>query len=177
MDDEDLELRPRPRQPYQLNASRVAVPILALESTLKLLRRVGGRESAVFWYGEKDATGNATVAYVVAPQQLSHPRNYHVPASSVSEMVRRLKPSWKPIAQIHSHPGDNVEHSRYDDRMAISTKVLSLVVPRYGYWTGAFPERIGIHEWQNNHWYLLTEADAQARIHLANGTVTVEDLR
>ncbi|HWV46959.1 MAG TPA: hypothetical protein VN039_13220 [Nitrospira sp.] len=177
MNDEDLELRPQPRQPYQLGASCVVVPILALEGTLGLLRRAGRLESAVFWYGTKDAAGNATVSYVVAPQQLSRPRNYHVPAASVGDMVRRLKPGWKPIAQIHSHPGDAVEHSNYDDRMAISTRALSLVVPRYGHWSGTFPERIGVHEWQNNYWYLLTMAHARSRIRLVNGEVVVEDLR
>jgi hypothetical protein len=92
-------------------------------------------------------------------------------------MVRRLKPGWKPIAQIHSHPGDNVEHSVYDDRMAISIKALSLVVPRYGHWSGTFPECIGVHEWQNNHWHLLSMDDSRARIRLTNREFIVEDCR
>lgn len=177
MTDEDLDPRPRAARPYQPSASCVLVPVLALEGTLSLLRRAGRYESAVFWYGTKDASGNATVTYVVAPQQISRPRNYQVPAASVSAMVGRLQPGWKPIAQIHSHPGDNVEHSNYDDRMAISTKALSLVVPRYGQWSGTFPERIGVHEWQNSYWHLLTSAQAHARIRVANIAVTVEDLR
>lgn len=177
MYDEDPERRPLPPQPYQSSTSCVSVPILALEGTLSLLRRAGRYESSVFWYGIKDATGNAAVTYVVAPQQLSRPRNYHVPAASVSDMVRRLRPGWKPIAQIHSHPGDNVEHSNYDDRMAISTKALSLVVPRYGHWSGTFPERIGVHEWQDGYWHLLTLTEARTRVRLVSNEVTVEDLR
>lgn len=177
MYDEDLERRPPPTRPYQPSASCVSVPVLALEGTLSLLRRAGRYESSVFWYGIKDATGRAMVSYVVAPHQLSRPRNYHVPAASVSDMVRRLRPGWKPIAQIHSHPGDDVEHSNYDDRMAISTKALSLVVPRYGHWSDMFPERIGVHEWQSGYWYLLTLVEARARIRLVSSEVTLEDLR
>jgi hypothetical protein len=177
MHDEDMGLRRRPAQPYQSGTNCVTLPTLALEGTLALLRQAGRYESAVFWYGAKDDAGNATVSYVVAPQQLSRPRNYHVPAASVGDMVRRLKPGWKPIAQVHSHPGDNVEHSVYDDRMAISTKALSLVVPRYGHWSGTFPEWIGVHEWQNNYWHLLTVVDARSRIRLASREVLVEDLR
>jgi hypothetical protein len=177
MHDEDFELRQRPAQPYRKPSILTLVPSVALESTVALLRRAGRYESAVFWYGTKDGTGNATVAYVVSPQQISRPRNYHVPSSSVSAMVKRLRPGWRPIAQIHSHPGDNVEHSVYDDSMAISTKVLSLVIPRYGNWSGIFPEGVGVHEWQNDYWHLLTNADAQARIRVVERDVTVEDLR
>jgi hypothetical protein len=177
MHDEDLELRPRSTQQYRLAAIHALLPISALDATLALLKRAGRNESAVFWYGPKDDAGNATVCYVVAPKQISRPRNYLVPAPEVSEMVRRLKPGWRPIAQIHSHPGDNVEHSVYDDRMAISIKALSLVVPRYGHWSGTFPERVGVHEWQNSHWHLLSLDAAQARIRLMSREVTVEDLR
>ena len=177
MYDEDPEKRQPPPAPYQPGASYVSVPVDAFARTLLLLRRAGSFESSVFWYGTKDAEENATVAYVVAPQQLSRPRNYHVTAASVSAMVRRLSPGWKPIAQIHSHPGDSVEHSTYDDRMAISTNALSLVVPRYGRWSGMFPERIGVHEWQKGYWHLLTLSEARGRIQLTSGEVTVEDLR
>lgn len=177
MNDEDFGLRPRATQPYLPNALCTLIPVAALEGTLALLRRAGRHESAVYWYGTKNDNGTATVSYVVAPEQISRPKNYHVPASSMSEMVRRLKPGWKPIAQVHSHPGDSVEHSHYDDRMAISTKALSLVVPRYGHWSGSFPEHIGVHEWQRNYWHLLPLDNARARIRLITGEVTVQDLR
>lgn len=177
MNDEDWGLRPRAIRPYRPGTLCTLVPITALEGTLALLRRAGRHESAVYWYGTKTEAGLATVSYIVAPGQISRPRNYHVPASAVSQMVGRLQPGWKPIAQIHSHPGDDVEHSRYDDRMAISTKALSLVVPRYGQWSGSFPERIGVHEWQNDYWHLLSLDNARARIRLIAGEVMIEDLR
>lgn len=177
MNEEDWGLRPRATRPYRPSALCTFVPIAAIEGTLALLQRAGRRESAVYWYGTKTEAGLATVTYVVAPEQISRPRNYHVPASAVSSMVRRLQPGWKPIAQIHSHPGDDVEHSRYDDQMALSTRALSLVVPRYGHWSDAFPKHIGVHEWQDDYWHLLSLDTAQARIRLITGEVTIEDFR
>ena len=176
MESEHLALRPRPMSVYHLQA-RLAVPPAALEITLQLLQRAGRRESSVFWYGNRDEEGNGLVAYVAAPQQHMRPLNYSVPASSVTSMTRRLKQGWKPLAQIHSHPGSQVEHSLYDDQMAISKRALSIVFPYYGRWSGTFPNGVGIHEWQTDGWHLLTHSQAIRRVEIASGQVVAEDLR
>ena len=38
---------------------------------------------------------------------------------------------WVAVGQLHSHPGRDVEHSWYDDENAISTRIVSIVVPGY----------------------------------------------
>lgn len=179
MDDdrEDELTRPPPRTPYRCVAQRLQVPHDGLSATLALLRRANRRESGVLWYGKRDATGNGMLAYVVAPRQRMSWGNYHVPADALAEVVCRLPADWKPLAQLHSHPGLGVEHSRYDDRMASSRRALSLVFPFHGRHDSTFPLGVGVHEWQDDYWHLLSLQQAARRVVLCDGTVTVDDLR
>src|SRR5205085_7741637 len=115
-------------------------------------------------YGPKDAAGNGRVTYIAAPRQHMAPRNYHVPSDALSELVRGLAENWVPLAQVHSHPGVNVEHSNYDDRMLSTRKALSLVFPFYGHPDDRFPRGIGIHEFQIDYWHLLDAGNAARRV-------------
>lgn len=180
MDDEpeDTMQRPPPHTAYRTAGLQLQVPGDALNATLTLLQRAGGRESGVFWYGERDAAGNGLVAYIVAPRQRMSWGNYHVPADALAEVVQRLRANWKPLAQLHSHPGIGVEHSRYDDCMTSSRNALSLVLPFHGRLHSTFPLGVGVHEWQDDYWHLLSLEQASRRIVLlAAGAVTVDDLR
>lgn len=177
MDTEDDLLRPPPVEPYRTGDLQLRVPADALKATIGLLRKAGRRESGLFWYGPRDTAGNGSVAYVVAPRQRMTWGNYAVSAEALAEIVHRLPDGWKPLAQVHSHPGQGVEHSNYDDRMVSSRRALSLVFPSYGRCTAPFPIGIGVHEWQNDYWHLLDVTTAQNRVVLIGGTVRVEDLR
>jgi hypothetical protein len=177
MDDEDDLFRPPPPCPYQPGAAQLHVPMTALTATLTLLQRAGRRESGVFWYGARQPDGSGQVAYVVAPRQRMSWGNYHVPAAALAEVVHRLPEGWKPLAQVHSHPGVRVEHSNYDDRMASSRKALSLVFPFYGRLSSAFSAGVGVHEWQADYWHLLAPDIASQRVVLTDGEVRVEDFR
>jgi hypothetical protein len=118
------------------------------------------------------------VKLVVAPRQAMQRANYLIPAEAVAQVVRQLPDDWRPLAQVHSHPGIWVEHSRYDDRMALSQRVLSLVFPRYGHaMPAAFPSAVGVHECQDGYWHLLPEALAASRLRVTAETVQVVDLR
>ncbi|HUO22703.1 MAG TPA: Mov34/MPN/PAD-1 family protein [Caulobacteraceae bacterium] len=177
MDDEDDLFRPPPPCPYQPSAVQLHVPMTALTATLTLLQRAGRRESGVFWYGARHPDGGGQVAYVVAPRQRMSWGNYGVSATALAEVVHRLPDGWKPLAQVHSHPGGRVEHSNYDDRMASSRKALSLVFPFYGRLNSVFPVGVGVHEWQNDYWHLLPPDTAAKRVVLTDGEVRVEDFR
>jgi hypothetical protein len=178
MEDEDDLLRPRPLYPYRPVDLQLRVPIGALTATLELLYRAGRRESGVFWYGPRDHAGNGDVAYVVAPRQRMSWGNYAVSGEALAEVVNRLHDGWKPLAQVHSHPGLRVEHSNYDDRMASSRRALSLVFPSYGRPAGEpFPAGVGVHEWQDDYWHLLDPDFAERRVILVDGTAQVEDMR
>lgn len=177
MENEDEPFRPAPLRPYQPGNDQLRAPTPALTVTLSLLQRAGRRESGLFWYGPKDAVGNACVAYVVAPRQRMSRGNYFVSAEALAEVVHRLSDDWKPLAQIHSHPGLRVEHSIYDDRMASSRRALSLVFPCYGRLHQRFPLTVGIHEFQNDYWYMLDAENAARRVTACDGDVRMDDLR
>jgi hypothetical protein len=135
-------------------------------------------ESACFWYGTLDAAGNGAVKALVIPAQSNTWGNFHVEPGAIQAMSRATKPQgWRNLAQIHTHPGTMVEHSSYDDVHANSRNALSIVIPHYGQWDGAWPESIGVHEHQGEGWHLLSDAEAAVRtrivpaaeIHLLDG--------
>jgi hypothetical protein len=177
METEDDLFRPPPSSPYQPVDLQLRVPSDALTATLDLLRGAGRRESGLFWYGLRDSSGNGIVTYVVAPRQRMSRGNYHISAQDMGEVVHRLPDDWKPLAQVHSHPGVGVEHSRYDDHMLSSRRVLSLVFPSYGRGRRVFPAGVGVHEWQNGYWHLLDFVSARHRVVPIDARVRVEDLR
>lgn len=177
MDSEDDLFRLPPPCPYEPVDLQLSVPAEGLTATTALLRRAGRCESGLLWYGPRDSAGNGTVAYVVAPRQRMTWGNYSISAEALAEVVHRLNAHWKPLAQVHSHPGMRVEHSSYDDRMASSRRALSLVFPSYGRSVKPFPAGVGVHEWQNEYWHLLDLPLAQHRIVLIDGAVQVEDMR
>jgi hypothetical protein len=176
-DREDDLPRAHPRSPYRPVDLTLQLPLEALNATLGLLQRATRCESGVLWYGERDPDGDGTVAYVVAPRQRMSWGNYHIPPDALAEVVHRLPEHWKPLAQVHSHPGIGVEHSRYDDRMASSRRALSLVFPFHGHLRAAFPTGVGVHEWQDDYWHLLDLKQAKRRVILGPGAVRVDDLR
>ena len=164
-------------QPYLPDGRVLVVPANAVVATSNLLRRAGKLEACVFWYGTR-AEGEATVKAVRAPHQTATRFNYHVDEVAMSLMCQTLAPEWRPLAQIHSHPGPSVEHSPYDDTMVSSKRALSLVFPNYGNIGGLWPCGIGVHEWQSEYWHLLTPDQAIARVQLAGETpISIEDLR
>jgi hypothetical protein len=180
-DDEDsLEWRPRPSEPYSRPQAVLWVPVQAVERTISVLRRYVRLEAACFWYGLRDGKENGVVKAVVVPLQANRWGNYHIPSRSISAMSAATSPSgWVCLAQVHSHPSSFVEHSSYDDENASSQRILSVVIPNYGRWHGRWPTGTGVHECQNNYWYQLSDADAASRIQLKSGPeqVTFIDLR
>jgi hypothetical protein len=179
MDAEDFLWRPPAPTPYLPGPQTLALSTAALRSTLTMLQCAGARESGAFWYGPRDAAGSGTVRAVIAPRQAMARGNYHVSPAAMSAMVDLLPDgTWKPLAQIHRHPGASVEHSRYDDEMAASTRALSIVFPFYGRWSGPWPHGIGVHEHQSDYWHLLSAANAAHRVHLAaDADIFTKDLR
>lgn len=177
--DDDMGVRRRSTLRYRQSDAILAVPASALRATLALLQASGAKETCVFWYGPRAADGSGDVAAVIAPKQQMRPGNYLVSAAAMSEMVNLVTESgWKPLAQIHSHPGRNVEHSPYDDRMVSTRRALSLVFPLYGHWQRQWPLGVGVHEHQDDYWHLLSDDAATRRVKvISEGSAVVKDLR
>lgn len=175
--DEDFLKRPPAPRPYMAGPAVLHIPPSAVVATRSLLQRAGRKEACVFWFGEKN--GEASVVKSVrAPEQRCMPGNYHVEVEWMSNMVRNMPAGWRPLAQIHSHPGVNTEHSRYDDKMISSRKILSLVFPTYGVPSAPWPRGVGIHEWQSDYWHMLAPVYADRRIKLMDDcSIEVKDFR
>lgn len=165
-----------PTAPYVPTEAKLTVPQEAIVATYRLLQAAGRLESCVYWYGLRDGS-DGVVTCVRAPEQQSSRFNYHISEAALSRMAASVPDEFRPLAQIHSHPGHSVEHSPYDDEMVGSRRALSIVFPHYGRAVGAWPKGIGIHEWQRGYWHLLTDEYAASRVVLGDGPVTVEDLR
>ena len=165
----------------------------ALRLTGSILREAGRFESCCFWFGPRGSAGSGTVTAIVIPDQENRPGNYHVTAEAMLQVAAAVRDrGWRNLAQIHSHPGDDVHHSTYDDQMANSRRALSLVFPRYGYFTSAwrwrgwlwclwpteFPGTIGVHAFVRNRWAYLDPRERAAAIRIAFvGGPEIIDLR
>ncbi|HEV2160668.1 MAG TPA: Mov34/MPN/PAD-1 family protein [Stellaceae bacterium] len=160
------------------------VPIGTIHTTVAFLRSFGQFEACCFWLGHRQPDGAGLVQAVVVPQQKSNPGNYHIAPEAMVEVAAAVRHhGWKNLAQIHSHPGDDVHHSAYDDQMANSRRALSLVFPRYGrlkaawrwrrwiwrLWPSEFPDAIGIHAFIGGRWTYLAQADRAPAIKLVAG--------
>ena len=170
--------RPRPLRPYAPTEATLFVPAEAITATMLLLQAAGRREACTFWYGKREGT-NSTVTAVRAPAQHSTPFNFHVDEVALSLMAATLADDLRPLVQVHSHPGHDVEHSRYDDVMIGSKRALSLVFPLYGQDVpiAVWHEQVGVHEWQESYWHLLPPSLARNRLIVTVGAVDVRDLR
>lgn len=157
--------RASPPRPYRPTGDRLIVPVDAVEATLTSLRRFGDQESGLFWYGRREGS-LSIVTSVRTPRQRMTPFNYRVSAEAMTQMGASLDEELRPLAQVHSHPGWDTEHSSYDDEMASSRRALSLVFPHYGRLHAAWPEGVGVHEWQIDYWQRLSTAETRNRITL-----------
>lgn len=179
MNDETLQWRPRPPSEYVPTGKVLTVPARTLARTVAVLRAAGPVESACLWLGLLDENANGVVHALIVPTQINRPRNYSVPGEAmlkVAEVARAQ--AWTVIGAIHSHPGVDVEHSRYDDEMTPSRRAVSLVVPFYGHWSGPWPRGLGIHEYLDKYWHRLSDEHARKRVLLSDAPeVQTIDLR
>jgi hypothetical protein len=139
-----------------------------------------GHEAGALLYGIRAAgAGAADVVHaLVIPDQVGRRASYRIPAGSIAAASAATRASgWVTLGQVHSHPGDNVEHSWYDDRHAVSSRAVSFVLPRYGDEACDWLTCAGIHAYQDDWWHLLTPAQAAARVSFAEAALQIIDLR
>lgn len=136
-------------------------------------------ECGLFWYGTTlDAT--ATVTAIVIPDQRCHPGHYHVSGEAIEAVSDHTRSKgWHNLAQVHTHPGNRVDHSIYDSEQAISRHALSLVFPYYGAPFENWSRSVGIHEFIAGEWRRLSSQRSRERIRLDSSLPVPEtiDLR
>lgn len=159
--------RIRPPTPYR-PTGQLQVPRRAIQWIMEVCQRSGRLETCCFWYGQVLPT-HGLVQAVVVPQQRQSWGNYSVSPIAMRAVHALMSPmGLRNLAQVHSHPGRLVEHSLYDDEMANSRKALSIVFPNYGRYTQVWPTGVGVHEFQEGYWHLLSDADAARRVVLVD---------
>jgi hypothetical protein len=135
-------------------------------------------EACCIWYGPRIAELPFAVTTLVIPRQKNSAGNFHLTPEAIGAMADATRPlGLVARVQIHSHPGVRVDHSWYDDENAISRRVLSLVVPRYGNIPRRWPQGVGVHEFQDTEWVRLEDAVARTRLLKNDGALSVIDLR
>jgi hypothetical protein len=98
------------------------------------------------------------------PDQINRPTNFEVLADALAELVESLPVSGLvAVAQVHTHPGADTQHSPWDDAQAISRKVYSLVLPWYGSGEPSL-DSVGVHCFVSGRWVSLAPDDVVERI-------------
>ena len=118
-------------------------------------------EAGVYWYGIRN-TDAAACCSVGIPRQANRRANFAVEADDLAALTRLVSEPLVVVAQLHTHPGVDTRHSSWDDNLALSRKVLSLVLPNYG--RNPRLEDAGVHECVDGRWRRLEARDAADRI-------------
>jgi hypothetical protein len=129
-----------------------------------------GVEAGCFWYGVRDE-GKAFASIVGVPRQRNYPRYFEIDADDLAALTEiACAQDLIAVAQLHGHPGKDVNHSPWDDSCVVSRKVFSLVLPRYG--TSPCPVGdIGVHRFERDRWNRLAATDAGAALRFLPGLV------
>jgi proteasome lid subunit RPN8/RPN11 len=143
----------------------VAEPVI--DATAAALRRFAGRdgrhEGIVLWLGR--TIGPTTLVMSSLVPDCDHSWGHvAVSAAQVGAATKRARTSSLGIvAQVHSHPGDDVRHSDGDDDLILMPfhGMYSIVVGRYG---DAPVLGEGVHQFQNGRWHRVTDAQESAII-------------
>jgi len=157
--------RALPPSQYEPTGCVTTASELTLDFTLQALRPVDQMEASCLWLGKFLSNGDAIVEAVVVPKQTNHELNFSILPGAMQEVATVASPKeWTLVASVHSHPGESVEHSTYDDQMVPSRKALSLVFEMYGMLQKKWPAGVGVHEFILDYWHLLPADDSEKRI-------------
>jgi hypothetical protein len=137
-------------------------------------------EGFLYWCGTKDGD-NIHITGAIAPKTVSSPFRVSTDYQSNAEFVRTLSTNrLVMIGQVHSHPGDWVDHSQGDDeRAAFKFKgLLSIVVKLYGKKGMMTLHSCGVHRFDGQSFFRLTAAYVKKHFRIVQNTCQLlKDLR
>jgi hypothetical protein len=108
-------------------------------------------EAVAYWAGSKSVTEHVVTTLLLPKAQTSW-GSFEVSRTANAEVVSVLsKSKLKLIAQVHTHPGEWVEHSQGDEVGATMAheNFLSIVVPTYGVGGMRALTECGVHRFEN----------------------------
>jgi hypothetical protein len=141
---------------------QIAEPvIMASQQLLQRPRWKRQHESIVYWAGVA-ATDRCIVTTVIAPDAETTWGSYRVCSTSNAAVINNISAhSLEVIAQVHTHPGDFVEHSHGDELGALMPyeNFLSIVVPNYCR-PGLLPlTECGVHRFEHSRFRQLSSSE------------------
>lgn len=153
-----VRTRPLSRGPA---AGRLVVAHHTVSRTVELLGQSAGpdgrHEGIVLWAGRTVGDDRTVVCPIEVPADTGW-GHVQVSARTVGDVGRTIrKYGLALVAQVHSHPGDDIRHSDGDDDLIVMMHegMWSLVVPRYGR-GGLQRSSLGVHQRQNGQWVAVT---------------------
>jgi len=108
---------------------------------------------------------------LVFPNAKLYERHFEVTAEAMSQAGRHFRAyHLQRVAQVHTHPGDWVDHSQYDDEMAYSQHLgaVSIVMPNHARSRPAL-SNCGVHVREEQGWRMLAQSEISSYISLVPG--------
>lgn len=144
-------------------ARKFRLPSGLIRATERVLRRYGDlkppNQGLVYWGGEANFD-SIDIKLLFAPRIVSDERRVVVDQRENSRYVSKLNNiGSRHIAQVHTHPGNIVDHSQVDNELAAFRVpgLLSIVVPSYCH-AGMEPLTMcGVHRYDRWGFIRLTE--------------------
>ena len=134
-------------------------------------------EAVVYWYGKESIKEKQDhVVCVISPKAKHSFGNYFVSSEEATKMGKKMiSKGLVCLAQFHTHPSKNTEHSDYDDEHAISDRngFLSLIAPEYGQYSPKSIQQISVHEAWKGDWFILDKIAKTNRIHVITNSIDV----
>ena len=162
-----------------LTGRRLLLPERLVPETARLLRSYGDEEAheGVVYLGGVETPEQSVALLTIAPVATTTRGSFRTDFAANAAVVSTLAARGLTlVGQVHSHPGNWVDHSDGDDAGALVRfeGYWSLVVPAFAR-QGLLPlSRCGVHLYDQRRFARLTDAAVQARVRLIPETV---DLR
>lgn len=133
-------------------------------------------EGIIYWAG-KNFGAHWVVTTCIAPRATTTRGSFETSAASNAEVIGFLATQQlELLAQVHSHPGQWVDHSDGDSEGALMPyeHFLSIIAPNYGR-TGIWPlTQCGVHRFERGKFRRLANAEIESTFRLVSAA---KDLR
>jgi hypothetical protein len=165
------------RRKEKVLKNRPALPVVYLHESCLLQTTVFLRqktdagishERVVYWAG-KQGVDHLVITTGIAPHAVTSRGSFRTSARANADMIGVLAARGiEIIAQVHTHPGDYVDHSEGDNEDALMPfqGFLSVVVPSYAR-RGVWPlTRCGVHRFEHGNFRRLSSGEVACTFRL-----------
>ena len=167
---------------HRVDGPRLWLPEGVVLKTARLLRSYCGpeeHEGVVYW-GGMETPGGPVVLTAMSPTAATTWGSFRTDSDANAKLVLTLaRLDLVLVAQVHSHPGDWVDHSDGDDSGALVRfqGFWSLVVPHFARGGMQHLSNLGIHLYDAGEFRRLSNEAAAARVRILPAAVDLREDR